>query len=381
MRDGCSIMLSTPPEPFRELEELGARDELERIRFAVGQERDHPAEVCSSEHVRPRGSGGSPGLAHRAPVRPPPRDRRRKAATRRAFSGKPLAHPHGKPRDPAQNKRCRNGPGTAPKRFLQEVEPLRQRVINEAADCVAATPRIRSSANGMMASAPRDSGPRWRYRRCDSNSTTSVAPTACDAGCGPSGCRRRRRSTADSTESRPTPCPRRRRGTLREVVVELGRRHVREAVALRVYCEVMRYTPPYTSAISTTPLAWICEVHQCRRRSDPRAERDARFASSRLAERFLPSALRVGFATREVVVALLPPDGFLDVRRRLVGCACRPILWPDSRPPVRRGSRGSRSPSEEPRVSTRSSPRDAGQPRGGTLGWPRRRRRAHAVPV
>ncbi len=103
-----------------------------------------------------------------------------------------------------------------------------------------------------------------------------------------------------------------------EAVVELGRRDVREAVALRLV-DLRRHPvdAPVDVGDQDDALPGIDEVHQGRRRAEPGAERDPVLRLLEARQRLLQRAAgRVRDA--RVVVALVHADRVLHERRRLV---------------------------------------------------------------
>ena len=299
-------------ERFRELEDRRAGDEVDRLRLGLQQERDHAAEVA---HLGARDvvarmvrqAGVEHALDGRVPVE--------ELGDLPGVLGV-LAHAHRERLDPAQDEPRVEGAGDGAERLLQEVEAFRQRVVvrrDEPADRVAVAAEVlrRRVDDDVGAELERllQVGRRERVvddeQRADSVSGVRGLANVDDV-------QRRvgRRLDPDELDLVVE--------VGREVVVELGRGHVREAVALRL---VDLGGHPVDAAVDigdqNDALARVHEVHQRGRRAEPRAERDAVLRVLEARERDLERrAGRIGDA--RVVVALVHADRLLHVRGGLV---------------------------------------------------------------
>ena len=184
------------------------------------------------------------------------------------------AHPYRKRLQPAQHEPRVERAGHGAERLLQEVEALGERVVvrrDEAADDVAVAAEVlrRRVDDDVGAEVERLLQVRRRERVVDDEQRADgVRRVGGLADVDDVQQRVRRRLDPDEPDVVAEV-----RG---EVVVELGRRHVREAVALRLV-HLRRH--PVDAAVDVgdqhDALAGVDEVHQRRRRAEARAERDA----------------------------------------------------------------------------------------------------------
>ena len=196
--------------------------------------------------------------------------------------------------DPAQHEPRVERPGHRAERLLEEVEPLgraRRRSSRRTRRRCRCGRRGTSSSSGRRRRRRASSGC-CRYGVANVLSTTSVAPTACEASAA------WRMSTTLSSGfdgvSTQTMRTSSSRYDARLSSNSLGR-DVGEAVALRLV-DLRRH--PVDAAVDVgdqdDALARVDEVHQRRRRADPGAERDAVLRVLEARERLLQRAFGSG---------------------------------------------------------------------------------------
>ena len=299
-------------ERLGELEEARACDEVDRLLLGGREERHHSPEVA---HL----TAGDlvARMAGKARVEHPldggmTFEERRDLACVLAV----LPHPDRERLDPAQHQPGVERSGDRPERLLEEVETFRECVVvgrDESADRVAVAAEVLGGRVHDDVRAQRERLLQVRRREGvvdDEERAHRMGSVGGAADVDHVQQRVRRRLHPDE--------PHRVVEVRREFLVELRSGHVREAIALRLV-HLRRHSVHAAVHVGDQhdPLAGIDEVHQRRRRSEPRAERDPVLRLLEAGERLLQRGAR-GVRDACVVVALVLADRLLHVRRRLV---------------------------------------------------------------